>query len=53
MIKKRKCKITVIRKECFIDLQEQYLADPKSGPCSMFEVGQDKGIVNYEGIKKC
>ena len=36
-----KCKITVLRKECFQDLQESYLADPKSGPCSMFEVGQE------------
>ena len=36
-----KCKITVLRKECFQDLQEQYLADPKSGPCFLFEVGQE------------
>lgn len=36
-----KVKITVIKKECYCDLQEQYLADPKSGPCSMFEVGQE------------
>ncbi|WP_229407996.1 TIGR04076 family protein [Massiliimalia massiliensis] len=36
-----KCKITVIRKECYQDLQEQYLADPKSGECPIFEVGQE------------
>ena len=36
-----KCKITVLRKECFGDLQEKYLADPKSGVCPMFEVGQE------------
>lgn len=36
-----KCKVTVIRKECFPDLQEQYLADPRSGPCPAFEVGQE------------
>ena len=36
-----KCKITVQRKECFADLQEEYLADPKSGVCPMFEVGQE------------
>ena len=36
-----KVKITVLRKECYQDLQEQYLADPKSGPCPMFEVGQE------------
>ena len=36
-----KVKITVIRKECFEDLQEQYLADSKSGVCPAFEVGQE------------
>ncbi len=33
------CKITVIDKKCFADFQEQYLADPKSGPCPFFNVG--------------
>ena len=33
------CKITVIDKKCFTDYQEQYLADPKSGPCPFFNVG--------------
>ena len=37
----RKCKITVLRKECYPDLQREYLANPESGPCSMFEVGQE------------
>jgi hypothetical protein len=41
MAQVRKCKITVIRKECYTDLQEQYLADPKSGPCSIFELGRN------------
>ena len=36
-----KCKVTVIRKECYEDLQKEYLADPKSGPCRAFEVGQE------------
>ena len=27
------CRITVLETKCFPDLQEQYLADPKSGPC--------------------
>ena len=36
-----KCKITVLRKECFTDLQKEYLADPGSGPCPCFEVGQE------------
>lgn len=37
----RKCRITVIKKECYEDLQAQYLANPKSGPCPMFQVGQE------------
>jgi uncharacterized repeat protein (TIGR04076 family) len=36
-----KVKLTVLRKECYRDLQEQYLANPESGPCRMFEVGQE------------
>lgn len=36
-----KVKVTVLRKECFTDLQEEYLADPKSGPCPFFQVGQE------------
>ena len=35
------CKITVLRKECYADLQREYLADPASGPCPVFEVGQE------------
>ena len=33
------CRITVIDKKCFTEYQEQYLADPKSGPCPFFKVG--------------
>ncbi len=40
-MKKRQCKITVLRKELYPDLQRQYLADPESGPCPIFEVGQE------------
>ena len=36
-----KVKITVLRKEVYPDLQEKYLADPKSGACPIFEVGQE------------
>lgn len=32
-------RVTVLDKKCFCDLQKRYLADPKSGPCSVFEVG--------------
>ena len=33
------CKITVLETKCFTDLQEKYLADPKSGPCPFFKQG--------------
>ena len=33
------CKITVLEKKCFTDYQEKYLANPKSGPCPFFNVG--------------
>ena len=36
-----KVKITVIDKKCYTDLQEKYLANPQSGPCGAFEVGQE------------
>jgi len=36
-----KCKVTVIKKELYTDLQEKYLADPKSGACPFYEVGQE------------
>lgn len=36
-----KVKMTVLKKECYTDLQKQYLANPNSGACSYFEVGQE------------
>ncbi len=36
-----KCKVTVIDKKCFTDLQEQYLADPKSGACPFYNIGDE------------
>lgn len=36
-----KCKITVLKKECYRDLQNKYLADPDSGPCPYFHEGQE------------
>lgn len=38
---KHKVKITVLRRELFADLQEQYLANPKSGKCEVFHEGQE------------
>ncbi|MCL2221312.1 MAG: TIGR04076 family protein [Oscillospiraceae bacterium] len=36
-----KVKLTVLRRECYEDLQEEYLANPKSGKCEFFEDGQE------------
>ena len=36
---KHECKITVLETKVFPDLQEKYLADPKSGPCPCFKEG--------------
>ena len=33
------CKITVLETKVFEDYQEQYLANPKSGPCPCFRKG--------------
>ena len=33
------CKITVLETKVFSELQEKYLANPKSGPCPCFKVG--------------
>lgn len=32
------CKITVSEAKDFPELQKQYLADPKSGPCPCFKI---------------
>jgi len=36
-----KCKITVLKRELYPDLQEKYLANPDSGKCEFFEEGQE------------
>ena len=38
---KHECKIMVLETKVFPDLQEKYLADPKSGPCPFFHVGDE------------
>lgn len=42
-----KCKVTVIDKKVFEDLQEKYLADPKSGACSFYKVGAEYIFERY------
>ena len=36
-----KCKITVLRREYYQDLADQYLADPQVGKCPLFKEGQE------------
>ncbi len=38
---KHLCKITVLRRELYQDLADQYLADPQSGKCPFFQDGQE------------
>lgn len=43
-----KCKVTVIDKKCFSEYQEQYLADPKSGDCPFYQIGDEFIFERYE-----
>jgi uncharacterized repeat protein (TIGR04076 family) len=36
-----KCKVTVIDKKVFSDLQEKFLADKKSGECPFYKIGDE------------
>ena len=38
---KSKCKITVLKKDYYQDLADQYLSNPAVGPCSVFQEGQE------------
>ena len=38
---KHKVKLTVIAKKCYPELQEKFCADPKSGPCPCYNVGDE------------
>ncbi len=38
---KHQCRITVLETRVFPELQEKYLADPKSGPCPCFKPGDE------------
>lgn len=42
-----KCKLTVIDKKVFPDLQEKFLADPNSGACPFYEVGTEYLFERY------
>lgn len=36
----RRCRVTVVRRECYSDLQSRFLDEPESGPCPVFATGQ-------------
>ena len=40
-IMQHKCKVTVIDKKVFVDYQEKYLADPRSGACPFYNIGDE------------
>lgn len=46
----RPFRLTVIRRECYEDIQSLYLDDPESGPCDMFGVGE---MMNFECGCEC
>ena len=43
-----KVRLTVLKRECYEDLQNEYLANPRSGKCEFFEEGQEWIIGNKE-----
>ena len=38
---KHQCKVTVLDKKLFPELQREFCADPESGACPCFEAGQE------------
>ena len=36
-----KCKVTVIDKKLYPELQQKYIADPNAGACPFYQVGQE------------
>lgn len=46
---KRPCKVTVIRRELYSDLQNLYSDDPETGRCEKFESGQTFNIASGQG----
>ena len=48
-----KCRLTVIDKKVFPDLQEKYLEDPASGACPFYEVGAEYLFERYGNGSHC
>ena len=45
------CKITVLETKVFPELQEKYLADPKSGACPCFKSGSVPSVMKDWALK--
>ncbi|WP_301062017.1 TIGR04076 family protein [Muribaculum intestinale] len=46
----RGCRVTVIRRECYEDIQSLYLDDPETGPCRAFSTGE---VLTFERGEGC
>lgn len=46
-----RCRVTVIRRNCFYDLQSRYLEDPELGPCQHFHEGQQFTVCSDGNLK--
>ena len=46
---KHKVKVTVLDKKLYPELQQQYLADPESGACPCYNVGDEFIFLRDEG----
>lgn len=44
-----KCKMTILDKKLYPELQEAYCADPQSGPCPCYHVGDQYLFEQYDG----
>ena len=44
-----KCKMTILDKKLYPELQEAYCADPQSGPCPCYHVGDQSLFERYDG----
>lgn len=44
-----KCKMTILGKKLYPELQEAYCADPQSGPCPCYHVGDQYLFERYDG----
>lgn len=47
---KHMVKVTVLDKKCYPELQEAYCMNPKAGPCSCYNVG-DEFLFRRDGDK--